>query len=135
MCVLNCIIVNGASHLTEFDQARARSEWPFRSERRIFIAPKAVELYAYAQNERYSWKMRGGLQAFFLVLSHAWTGGCRKRASFCRASVLMLPVTGEMFTWIIGFSLLDEDTKTLRQVASYFRVGLDVGKSIHCIHG
>ena len=34
---------------------------------RIFIAPKAVELYAYAQNERYSWKMRGGLQASFLV--------------------------------------------------------------------
>jgi len=39
MCVLNCIIVNGASHLTEFDQA--------------------VDLYQYAVNQRYNWKMRG----------------------------------------------------------------------------
>lgn len=49
MCVLNCIIVNGASHLTEFDQA--------------------VELYAYAQNERYSWKMRGEMFTWIIGFS------------------------------------------------------------------
>eukprot|EP00434_Breviolum_minutum_P028251 symbB.v1.2.024992.t1/scaffold2394.1/size82379/8 len=41
MCVLNAIIVNGASHLTEFDQA--------------------IDLWAYATNEKYNWKTRGDM--------------------------------------------------------------------------
>eukprot|EP00440_Ansanella_granifera_P040682 gb/GFBE01044119.1/.p1 GENE.gb/GFBE01044119.1/~~gb/GFBE01044119.1/.p1 ORF type:complete len:336 (+),score=78.56 gb/GFBE01044119.1/:1-1008(+) len=41
MCVLNAIIVNGASHLTEFDQAS--------------------HLLKYARNSRYNWKTRGDI--------------------------------------------------------------------------
>jgi len=41
MCVLNAIIVNGASHLTEFDQA--------------------IDLWAYATNEKYNWTTRGDM--------------------------------------------------------------------------
>ncbi|CAK9060701.1 Sulfate transporter 4.1 [Durusdinium trenchii] len=49
MCVLNAIIVNGASHLTEFDQAH--------------------ELWAYATNERYNWKTRGDMLTWVIGFS------------------------------------------------------------------
>ncbi|CAJ1439262.1 unnamed protein product [Effrenium voratum] len=46
MCVLNAIIVNGASHLTEFDQA--------------------VELWKFATNKRYNWKTRGDMLTWII---------------------------------------------------------------------
>lgn len=49
MCVLNAIIVNGASHLTEFDQAK--------------------DLWAYATNERYNWKTRGDMLTWIVGFS------------------------------------------------------------------
>eukprot|EP00435_Cladocopium_sp_Y103_P006452 s666_g2.t1 len=73
MCVLNAIIVNGASHLTEFDQAK--------------------DLWAYATNERYNWKTRGDMLTWIIGFSctlyfGAFQGCLAKMSKYCMLSAV-----------------------------------------------